>query len=267
MRLRAQGLRSEVAAKASALAVLQGQFDKLQIRLQKIERDEKEKAKSLTDTHSEATTLRVSRCGCGVSCGWGIWVGVWGGGEGLLWWRGKHVVPARAATCGAGGARGRSRALAPLWGVPREREHVCLARRGCARGCVGGGVWAKSTGLMYDCVFVGRRAWARGRAGLCTASQIKMAELQASLSSAEAAHAAAQSTIVAVTTDRDDLKEAVTTLRRRIRELETTVARSAAEVGGLRVHLLRVYELFRCFPPPTPACVSAQRGRRVMPGA
>jgi hypothetical protein len=65
------------------------------------------------------------------------------------------------------------------------------------------------------------------------ASQIKMAELQASLTSAEAAHAAAQSTIVAVTTDRDDLKEAVTTLRRRIRDLETAVARSGAEVRDL----------------------------------
>ena len=61
-------------------------------------------------------------------------------------------------------------------------------------------------------------------------AQIKMSELQASLTSAEAAHAAAQSTIVSVTTDRDDLKEAVTTLRRRIRDLETAVARSGTEV-------------------------------------
>ena len=60
--------------------------------------------------------------------------------------------------------------------------------------------------------------------------QIKINDLQASLTSAETAHSAAQSTIVAVTTERDDLKEAVATLRRRIRDLETTVSRSTTEV-------------------------------------
>jgi hypothetical protein len=57
-----QAVRADVAAKTTAMASLQSQFDKLQIRLQKTEREEKSVVKSLNDTHSEATTLRVRGC-------------------------------------------------------------------------------------------------------------------------------------------------------------------------------------------------------------
>jgi hypothetical protein len=71
--------------------------------------------------------------------------------------------------------------------------------------------------------------------------QIKISELQAALTAAETAHSGAQDSLLQMTVERDDLKEAVSTLRRRIRDLEsnsgrvTTAVRAARLIVGERV--------------------------------
>ena len=61
--------------------------------------------------------------------------------------------------------------------------------------------------------------------------QSKITELQGSLTAAETAHRTVQESLLTVTSERDDLKEAVSTLRKRIRDLEALQARTQAEVA------------------------------------
>ena len=65
--------------------------------------------------------------------------------------------------------------------------------------------------------------------------QARILELEAGVSSAEGAHRTAHGSLLDVTTERDDLKEAVSTLRKRIRDIEGHQVRTLAEVGHTRM--------------------------------
>ena len=54
-----QAARLDASVKATSLAALQAQYDKLQVKLQKTEREEKTVVKTLTETSTEISTLKV----------------------------------------------------------------------------------------------------------------------------------------------------------------------------------------------------------------